>query len=146
MLHIKLMKHFMSVIPSHSTEQLDSMRDTLKESSSYRKKESRRIPARLTIVTICKLCYWGLPESTSVLIPADGAAWNPPMASIFWSWSYQCSEACHCRTSTFLATSLAGAHSCPSLCWCWSQLTELHRDYAAVPSQGRWLHAQICRH
>lgn len=52
MLHTKYRTHFTWVIPSYSSEQLDSMRATLRGISPHKKKESRKTPARLTIVPL----------------------------------------------------------------------------------------------
>lgn len=41
------------------------------------KEEQENLRKFITAVDICSLCYWGAPQSSPTLKPANGAAWHP---------------------------------------------------------------------
>lgn len=69
-----------SILPvsSHSLLQSSSVPGRgLERNCTQREKESRRTPGNITAMQVCSLCHLGLPQSSPMLIPGDGAVRSP---------------------------------------------------------------------
>lgn len=66
------------LVSSHSLRQSSSVPGGgLERNCTQREKESRRTPGNITAMEVCSLCHLGLPQSSPMLIPADGAVQSP---------------------------------------------------------------------
>lgn len=101
----KCRRYITYITPSPSEEQLCTRKDSLRGISPHREKKSKRTPVNLTTVNACNLCCRSLPQSSPVLIPADGAALESHLLNLL-------SDA---RTVAVVRTALRGPSCCCAL-------------------------------
>ena len=101
----KCRRYITYITPCPSQEQLCTRQDSLRGISPHREKKSKRTPANLTMVNACNLCHRSLPQSSPVLIPADGAALES-------HWLNLLSDA---RTVAVVRSALRGPSCCCAL-------------------------------